>query len=399
MKPVKWHLLDTALDIKHIINDTDWLKKAEIVKHNPGRTIYKLSLINGSTLYIKHNHPKELKHRIKALFFPKAKKEFRSAMLLRDMGIPIIPVMGWGHCGSDSFLITKEISKSITLKELLEHRLKSGKDIDRIMLAIAKFLRLLIEKGVDHPDLHAGNILVKEEKDDFSLYLVDLYGIRFCNKKDKKRILKLFGWTVTILWPLEWDKIKEFLYKSGFLNKNDNPRYEWERLARWRSKYILSRCKKRKKKLLKNSSLCRIYRSGSKSLIFRNDKIVKNLGETYILKIYPKELAKKCWFNTYFLTLYGIPIVYHYTWLKVREDLSAIIMERPCGVKLKDVFEKGTEEEKNKLSKAIRRLKYWADIADISISLDPNSVYVINNAWFPLLFSNPESFSLHNLVT
>lgn len=388
---VEWHVPERRF-YDFIISKHRPLRECYAIKKNRKRTIYKLCVDRAHIFYLKHDHPCESRHKIKALLFPKAKSEFNSAMLLKKEGIPTVPVIGWGRRYFDTFLLTKEIPHAVVLKDLLTYY-NSKRDINRFLTYISKFLRLLIKKKVSHPDLHPGNILVKKKNRGLSFYLIDLYGVKIRKNFTRKHIFRLFGWLVTLLWPLEWEEIAEFLIRSGFYERTDDLKRQWERLVKWRSRYIKSRCRKRKKKLFKDSSLCTTYKFRHSSLVIKKELEIKDTKQKYLIKYLPSSDAKKGWQNSYFLSLFGIPITPHYGWLNCK-DASMLIMREPNNVRLKDVLDNNSKAEINRLLKAITRLHDWCNITGIDIHLDPEQTFINDKAVFPLIFFNPEQFSV-----
>ncbi len=393
MDQIKWHIIDkkSSKYIDSIKKSFD--KSAFIIKSNQKRTIYKIYVDNGQVFYLKHDHPEELRHRIRSLWSPKSRSEFDSAMLLRKQSVPTVPVLGWGKKGFDSFLITKEISHTLLLKDLLTFFYISKKDMNNLLTDIGRFLRLLVEKEVKHPDLHAGNILVGKKEGRFLFYLVDLYGIKVGGSFKKRDIFRLFGWLVTILWPFEWEEIRQFLFLSGFCKNPDDVKKEWQALIKWRLAYIKSRCRKRKKKLFKDSSICRLYALEAADLIIKKGLEIKERQGHYMIKALSNNDAERGWLNSYFLSLFGIPVAEHYVWLRKKET-STLIVQQPDNLKLRDLLDSNNKPKIDELSWAIDKLYDWARMAGIVISLDPDQVYIRDKAVFPLLFSNPEQFSL-----
>ena len=71
-----------------------------------------------------------------------------------------------------------------------------------------------------------------------------------------------------------------------------------------------------------------------------------------------------------------------------------MIMEHPDNITLKDVLKRREAKEMSMLSNTTDKLYDWCNRAGIKISLEPDKVYVMRDAVFPLIFSNPEKFSV-----
>src|SRR5690606_13257611 len=96
------------------------------------------------------------------------------------------------HAGAwDRLLVTRELREAVPLDrfyELHEERLAAGTtDRRNLVIALASLCAKTHEAGVEHLDLHAGNIMVVWPSDEASprLYLIDL---------DKSRFGKPLGW-------------------------------------------------------------------------------------------------------------------------------------------------------------------------------------------------------------
>ncbi len=360
---------------------TDLLTRSEIIKSNKKRTVYR---IDG--FYVKHEHPTEWFHKIKNLFNPKSKKEFESGLLLKNTGISSVPVVRWERRGFDSYLVTQEISGTFLLRDLLLNFDISFQEINSLLTSLSGFLNSLVEKKVYHPDLHSGNILVKKENGRYHFYLVDLYGVRLKKDISKKDLFDLFGWLVTVLWPLDEDRIKDFLVSSGFCNERE-AEDRWLELVRYRIAYIRHRCRKRKKKLFTNSSICKAIRLRDTVFLIK-DKGAEKRKCDFIMKVLSNEDALRCWENSYFLSLFGIPVLSHFLWVKNKSLPSVIMVEMPKKLRPLSYL------DSDKVAFAVERFNFWTNMAGIKAEISLDSVFVSNNGLFPLVFSNPENFYL-----
>lgn len=373
---IRWYIPDKR--IREVFLKESWIKEAkivEVIKRNPLRTIYRI-VYEDSVFYLKHEHPKGFIPKIRSFLFKKAKKEFSCALFLKKEGIPTVPVIGWGHKGSESFLITEEIPGARLLKDIIPLFIKSEEKFLCLISKIADFLKLLVEKQIDHPDLHPGNILVKE---DLSFFLVDLYKIRKSKKKD--RIYRIFGWMLNILWPLDWEKIEEFLLRSGFSKKKD-VKEDWKRLIRWKVRYVRKKVEKRKKKLLKKSSLCDVYHISDWEIFLKKEAGEKKEKE-FLLRTYPDDVAEKKWINSYVLDFCGIPVLSCKLWL--RAEKSIIFLERPSGILLREFMKWAKKDERKRIKDFLRKIKDWARLYGVSFSL--KEAYVEEDYLFPLRVS------------
>jgi hypothetical protein len=169
----------------------EWLEngQAQIVKHGPHRTVYRIDLPNLS-FYLKHNRLPNTRAWLRGLVRPsKARMEYDRALAIAARGVPTIKPLGLGEARGwkpgESWLITEALEDVEPLSTFLENQLPSlseGRQTrlrQRIAGRLASFIGRMHDAGVTHNDLHAGNILLRlDEQDKPSLYLVDLHAVK-----------------------------------------------------------------------------------------------------------------------------------------------------------------------------------------------------------------------------
>jgi tRNA A-37 threonylcarbamoyl transferase component Bud32 len=169
-----------------------WLAdgSAEVVKHGPHRTVYRVTLPAG-IVYVKHcriNGPRARAREV--MRPPKARLEFENAARLRALGIGAAAPLAWGTADSvwpgESVLITRDLAPAVPFTDFLETAVPalSPHDQRRVLRQLARglgwFMARLHDSGVTHPDPHPGNILVELSPSlvpEFSL--LDVHAVRF----------------------------------------------------------------------------------------------------------------------------------------------------------------------------------------------------------------------------
>ena len=169
-----------------------WLAdgSAEVVKHGAHRTVYRVALPTG-TIYVKHcriNGPRAWAREV--LRPPKARLEFENAARLRALGIGAAVPLAWGATDSvwpgESFLVTRDLAPSVPLTDFVASRLPALAADEQcharrqLARGLGRFLALLHDRGVTHPDPHPGNILIELPTSlvpHFSL--LDVHAVRF----------------------------------------------------------------------------------------------------------------------------------------------------------------------------------------------------------------------------
>jgi serine/threonine protein kinase len=161
-----------------------------VVKHGPHRTVYRVAL-RGGTVYVKHcriNGPRARAREV--MRPPKARLEFENAARLLALGIGTAVPLAWGTADTiwpgESFLITRDLAPAVPLTEFLEAHLLALSPDDQLHVrrqlarGLGRFLALLHDSGVVHPDPHPGNVLIEMPASlvpHFSL--LDVHAVRF----------------------------------------------------------------------------------------------------------------------------------------------------------------------------------------------------------------------------
>jgi len=135
---------------------------AEVVKNGPHRAVYRLP---GLGVYWKHCKLSTLRSWLREVVRPpKARMEFDKAVALRSRGVPTFEPLAWGvrHgvMPGESFLLTRALDDAVPLSELLGRPMTPA-ERRAVAERLGRFLALLHNAGVTHPDMHPGNILVR----------------------------------------------------------------------------------------------------------------------------------------------------------------------------------------------------------------------------------------------
>jgi tRNA A-37 threonylcarbamoyl transferase component Bud32 len=169
----------------------EWLRSgsAQIVKHGPHRTVYRVSL-PGLNFHLKHYRLTDLRSRLRQLVRPaKARREFEQALAVAKRRVPTVVPLALGeecrsHGPSESYLITHSLTGTESLSHFIEVTLpalangRRARLAQRLAVAMGNFLARLHQAGIVHNDLHAANVLVRVEDDDQPrLYLIDLHAV------------------------------------------------------------------------------------------------------------------------------------------------------------------------------------------------------------------------------
>lgn len=182
---------------------TRWLAEgqARIIKRGPQRTVVRVDL-PGLSFYLKQHHlPDRLTWWRQWLRPAKARREFERLTEFARRGVPAPEPLGWGERPSltgvaESFVLTRAIDDVVPLS-----RIFIDDDIDssqraHLATTLGRFLAQLHDAGVNHHDLHIGNIVVRVTNNGYDLFLVDLDAVhlgQLLNRASSLKNLALFG--------------------------------------------------------------------------------------------------------------------------------------------------------------------------------------------------------------
>lgn len=192
---VRWHVQPECQELllgADGLRLQDWLRAgwAQIVKHGPHRTVYRIAL-PGLSVYLKHYRLPDFRAWLRQLVRPaKARMEYDRALAVAQRAVPTIEPLGlgiaWGGAGpGESYLITRSLEDAAPLNGFVERTLATFPEPrqtairQRLAVALGRLVARLHDAGIVHHDLHAANILVRLEPNDRPLlYLVDLHAVQ-----------------------------------------------------------------------------------------------------------------------------------------------------------------------------------------------------------------------------
>jgi tRNA A-37 threonylcarbamoyl transferase component Bud32 len=170
----------------------DWLRagQASAVKHGPHRTVYRVAL-PGLSFYVKHFRLADARAWLRELVRPsKARMEYDRIEAVRARGLPTVTPLAVGEAAGragpgESFLVTRALEQTETLNDFTRVTLpalappRRTRVRQRLAAALGELVARVHDAGIDHHDLHAGNLLIRLGDDDRPwLFLIDLHAVR-----------------------------------------------------------------------------------------------------------------------------------------------------------------------------------------------------------------------------
>ncbi len=155
------------------------------IKHGRHRSVYRVSC--GPTgYYVKHYRAADIRAWLNAnLLGPRAVREWHRLYWALQAGVrTLVPVaVGWRQLGpvrADSYLVTLEEPDTCQLDALLAGPSAHRPRLRRLVLGkVVELLAQAHRAGLDHRDLHAGNLLVRLGPADCDVFLIDLLSTRW----------------------------------------------------------------------------------------------------------------------------------------------------------------------------------------------------------------------------
>ena len=154
-----------------------WIK----VKASSKRSVYHLIREGYPGVYLKVYHPKGLFQRIRNLILPRTKKEADMLKELAVSGISAAEVLAHFRYGTSSAIAVKEVENS---------RLLGSFEKDFQEWILFSVIKVFLEHGFIHDDLHPGNILIDENN---NYVLIDCYEVRKKNGSSVSNRIKSFA--------------------------------------------------------------------------------------------------------------------------------------------------------------------------------------------------------------
>ncbi|MBI2900667.1 MAG: phosphotransferase [Planctomycetes bacterium] len=134
--------------------------EGEVVKENSARTVWR---VRGAGLYVKRFAPKLLRDR--------ARREADLLGALARAGVPCPRPVATARDARGTYLVTEEIAGARDLYSLIA---EGAPHVRRHLASVAALLRRLHDAGFEHQDLHAGNVLVRDDE----MFVLDVHRAR-----------------------------------------------------------------------------------------------------------------------------------------------------------------------------------------------------------------------------
>lgn len=333
-----WFLKEPEL-LKDWFDDYEKLIHLKKVKSNSIRTVFSVKS-SETPLFVKYECPRSTIAKLKAHFSSKAKSEFKSAILLKELSIPCVEYLGWGKKGHEGMLLSKELVNYINAKDFwFESAVDKNKFKLLFLRGLASFLKIFLKSGLYHPDFHIGNLLVNPKYFDFCI--VDPYGIKKTGNIPEKKKFEMFRIIGAMRAELNLTDAIDLILRSGMADSQAKAKNLWKKILRKEAEEVEELWEKREKQILSGKSKysTEVTVSRYKSYMIRNtmsskpalplDSVIDNLPESEFLCVsIPQKEALKVWLASFKLQFHRIQHPAPLIWEKTGLDSDFIYWKK-----------------------------------------------------------------------
>jgi tRNA A-37 threonylcarbamoyl transferase component Bud32 len=244
--------------VRAYLESGEWRKSAVEVKRNRRRVVYRCSLPDGGpVLFLKEDIAASLFDWVKTWFRRKAEMEFTALQEIRAAGVPAARAIGWGSTARGGILATEEVRGRDLRSLIIDGEIARLPDDHGFLDGLACFVSMLVRSGMEHPDLHAGNIIVDGDLCAPKFALLDLYGVRLRRDRSVEDKLRLLFWLVPLLEELPPARRTALLQRVASGDPDAGSLACWGTLVRVWSQLRGAKWRGWRRRLLGDSSICR----------------------------------------------------------------------------------------------------------------------------------------------
>ena len=236
-------------------------------------------------------------------FFPPAREEFKSILLLRRCGIPVVEPVGFGSDGRASILITREEKGTVTVREQLRRFEEAGEvPSDEFLTGWCEVAGALFRNRIYFPDFHNGNVLCRGSSGGF--VIVDPQGVRrsFVDHENRrmKMLRRQYG---EFFGAVPGRTVRKML--AVIAPEEDTERL-YRRLMLHSAAYIREHSLRKRRRLEKfRAGACTLRSGGIEYRLGSAGKALTPEGTEAV--DLPADRAQALWERDYLLTLFQLP--------------------------------------------------------------------------------------------
>lgn len=233
---MRWTLCEETEAATHMIGLIEDLERdsarAWLIKERPGRAVFRVPAryARYGAVIAKYHQPRSLLERIKYALLPtRAAREWKSALRLREAGVPVPDMLALGEFWEHGLWWTRAVLFARAVEPgtaLNDHLLASppSADVRRLGLRLAAHVARLHDAGFQAHDLHGWNILLRQTAEGLDLCFVDLDEMRALGSASLRRAADDLA-RLGVLAPVTAFTKLRFLV--NYLRARNIPRARW----------------------------------------------------------------------------------------------------------------------------------------------------------------------------
>ena len=367
---IDWHWAPSDFKEQALLDALASPGQAEAVKQNKRRTVYRISAA-GTCYYLKYDHPRRLRDKLKSFVRCKAEREFRAGRELLEAGVPVVEMLGWGRKGTDSFLLSREVSDAEPLPSVWRKCRDTAELRETFLQKLAGLIAALLRAGVLHPDLHPNNVVARVVGAKVDFFLVDVYGVRLKQGGlSRTREAEIMQLPVPLLRDMSAREIQLLYARLATDAVHKNLCRNYRELVTAKYAAFNRRRRRRHWRFLQPSCFCDVVRTNlgkwvlckpmsaatadhlvklhrdnmreSKNLVKKGDKRflsrVETGGKSYVVKEFtgmafrgPWRTDRVSWLNHHHLARLGIPTCKAFGWLRAANGSGGFLILEDLG--------------------------------------------------------------------
>jgi len=247
---------DAVRAVAERIHDID---DSTLVKRSLFREVHRLDLTgdDGPRVIVKQHIVRGTQEAVKyILWHSRARTEWDVSLKLEELGVPVAKTLGFGESRRAGALLHQAVSVSEEILDVEPLALAMTDPVrhDGLVDALIQLVLDMHERGVDHSDLHGGNLLATEDE---KIVVIDLHAVRLRSRVSWSRRIAALG---QLLWSLgaavdsagRARFVQRYAAELGLYSHDAGKLLD--RVERWIARYESRRFKSRTRRCIINSS-------------------------------------------------------------------------------------------------------------------------------------------------
>jgi hypothetical protein len=251
----RWHFAPALAEaLRERLSSGRWADTAVVLKENRRRVVYRVPGTPG--LIVKYDRAPRPIDRVKALWRHPGQREYEAGQRALARGLPVPASLGFARRGAETLFAALELPACESLQQAWLRAQVDGAWRRRLLAGLAHFAQTFAAARVRHPDMHAGNILVRDLDPLVECWLVDLAGAQPLAPGARFAVWDAAGWMTQLAPAIAGREVRHLLQAAAVAPSAADPLLAWWPLLRRAGHEAARRWPGRRARLLQSSSLC-----------------------------------------------------------------------------------------------------------------------------------------------